>query len=85
MRQNMTEPFPEDDNLFIYELFPHSSLNLVYDFARSGQKRGVQVQMHSSRIQAVFVMFISSTSALRQILMTSQHSSLYSRLVPFRC
>ena len=30
----MTRFFQEDDNLFIYALFPNSPLHLVYDFAR---------------------------------------------------
>jgi len=29
---NITAPFPEDDNLFIHEIFPHFHLNLGYDF-----------------------------------------------------
>ena len=54
---------------------PHSRLGLVYDSVRSVAKGEVCTCKCIRRgIQAVFVMFISSTSALRQILMTSQHS-----------
>jgi len=42
--------FREDDNLFINELFLHSSLNFGVRFRRfHGQSRGMQVKMHLSR------------------------------------
>jgi hypothetical protein len=47
--RNITATFPEDDNLFIQELFPHFHLNLGYDFARFFVKGEVCREMHSSQ------------------------------------
>jgi hypothetical protein len=46
---NITVTFPEDDNLFMQELFPHFHLNLGYDSARSVVKSEVCSEMHSSQ------------------------------------
>jgi len=48
-RPNITATFPEDDNLFMQELFPHFHLNLDYDSARSVVKGEVCSEMHSSQ------------------------------------
>src|SRR5580704_12834419 len=50
---NMTTTFPEDDGLFIHELFRCFPSNLGYDLARS-VKGEVCSEMHSSRAQVVF-------------------------------
>ncbi len=49
---NMTATSPEDDNLFIRELFRHFLPKLVYDSARS-VKGEVCSEMHSSRVSCL--------------------------------
>ena len=59
--RDITRMFPEDDNLFIQELFLHLQVNLGYDSARSVVKVRCAAKCIRRRVQAVFLMFISST------------------------
>jgi hypothetical protein len=79
---NMTAFFPEDDNLFIHEVFPCFSLNLGYDFARSSSKARCAVKCIRRRAQSVFLMFTSSTRVWGQTLRISQQNPLYNHLIP---
>ena len=65
------------------ELFLHFALNLGYDFARSVAKgEGMQMKCSRRGIHAVFVMCISSTLALVQLLMTAEREPAFN---PFGC